>query len=134
MVIASRYKDHAKSDDDDLITAFGNKMFNIIIGSLHGFPYTDCMGMFRAYRTRVFYDLGIDKEESYRVEKQFRTVLGIEPLLSVRAAKMKLKIGEIPADEPPRIYGVRKLQIFRWGGAYMSQVIMEYFSKKYRPK
>lgn len=134
MVVASRYKDDAKSDDDDLITAFGNKIFNVVTGLLHGFPYTDCMGIYRAYRTRFYYDLDLDKEESYKPEKLFQTVLGIEPLLSVRAAKMKLKIGEIPADEPPRIYGVRKLQIFRWGGAYMSQVILEYFSKKYRPK
>ena len=132
MVVASRYKDDAKSEDDDLLTAFGNKLFNTVIGRLHGFPYTDCMGIFRAYRTRFYYDLGMDKEESYRVEKLFWTVLGIEPLLSVRAAKMKLKIGEISANEPPRIYGVRKLQIFRWGGAYMSQVILEYFSNKYR--
>ena len=132
MVIASRYKDHAKSDDDDFLTAFGNKLFNFVIGSLHGFPYTDSMGMFRAYRTQIFYDLGMDTEESYRVEKLILTVLGIEPLLSVRAAKMKLKIGEIPADEPPRIYGVRKLQIFRWGCGLMSQVILEYFSNKYR--
>lgn len=134
MVIASRYKDDAKSDDDDLLTAFGNKMFNIVFGLLHGFPYTDCMGIYRAYRTHYFYDLGIDKEESYRVEKLLRTRIGIEPLLSVRAAKMKLKIGEIPADEPPRIYGARKLQIFRWGGAFMIQTILEYFSNKYRAK
>ena len=134
MVIASRYKDDAKSEDDDLLTAFGNKMFNTITGLLHKFPYTDCMGIFRAYRTQFYYDLGLDKDESYRPEKIFQTILGIEPLLSVRAAKMKLKIGEISADEPPRIYGVRKLQIFRWGGAYMSQVILEYFSNKYRAK
>ena len=134
MVIASRYKDHAKSYDDDLVTAFGNKIFNIVTSQLHGFPYTDCMGMFRAYLTHCFYDLGLDREDSYTIEKLFQTVLGVEPLLSVRAAKMKLKIGEIAADEPPRIYGTRKLQIFRWGGGYMSQVVYEYFSRKYRKK
>ena len=43
----------------------------------------------------------------------------------VRAAKAKLNITEIPGDEPPRIGGERKLQIFRWGGAYFFQFIRE---------
>ena len=134
MVIASRYNGSAKSYDDGLVTGVGNKFFNIVISQLHGFPYTDCMGMFRAYRTNCFYDLGLDREDSYRVEKLFFTVLGCEPLLSVRAAKMKLKIAEIPADEPARCYGKRKLQIFRWGAGYLCQFILEYFSNKYRKR
>ncbi|QPJ65273.1 MAG: glycosyltransferase [Candidatus Nitrohelix vancouverensis] len=134
MVVASRYKDEAKSDDDDIVTGFGNYMFNFIIKLLHGYPYTDCMGIFRAYRTNVFYELGLDKEESYWQEQLYATKIGIEPLLSIRAAKMKMKIGEIPADEPPRIFGERKLQIFRWGASYLTQMITEFFSRKYRRK
>ena len=55
---------------------------------------------------------------------------GIGDLLaegSVRAAKKKLKVTEIPADEPERIGGERKLQILRWGGAYYFQFIRECF-------
>lgn len=129
MVIASRYLDNAKSDDDDWITGFGNWLFTHMINLLHGRswsrPYTDAMVMFRAYKTRLFYDLELDKDDSHRPEKWFHTILGIEPLLSVRAAKRMLKIGEIPADEPPRIGGKRKLQIIRWGAAYMTQVWRE---------
>ena len=33
----------------------------------------------------------------------------------------KLKIGEIPAGEPERIGGERKLKIIRWGAAYIFQ-------------
>ena len=50
------------------------------------------------------------------------TLLSVEPLLSVRAAKRKLKLADIPVDGPARIGGERKLQPFRWGGAYMAQV------------
>ena len=39
----------------------------------------------------------------------------IEPVNSVRAAKAKLKVAEIPGDEPPRIGGEPKLQVLRWG-------------------
>lgn len=129
MVIASRYLPPAHSEDDDWLTGFGNWLFTHVINLLHGHswsrPYTDAMVMLRAYRTQLFYELDLDKEESYTPEKWFGTILGIEPLLSVRAAKRRLRIAEIPADEPPRIGGRRKLQPFRWGGAYMTQVLRE---------
>jgi hypothetical protein len=45
----------------------------------------------------------------------------------VRAAKRRLRIAEIPADEPSRIAGERKLQVFKWGAAYLFQIIREIF-------
>lgn len=132
MVIASRYKGGAQSNDDDIVTGFGNWLFNRVIRLLHGFPYTDCMVMYRIYRKQIFYDLGLDKDSSYWQEKLFFTVLGCEPLLSIRAAKMKLRIGEIPGDEPERIGSERKLQVIRWGAGYMLQMFTEWFSRHYR--
>ncbi len=128
MVIASRYAKGAKSYDDDAITAFGNWMFTKIVNLLHGSHYTDAMVMLRAYRTKVIYDLGLDKDEAYATpEKLFNTTVGWEPLLSVRAAKRKLKVTEIPGDEPRRIGGERKLQALKWGAAYLFQFIREVF-------
>ena len=134
MVVGSRFMPPAKSYDDDFITAFGNKMFSMLCSILHGYNYYDCMGMFRIYKTKYFYDLGLDKDEAYWMEKYCFTTMGIEPLLSTRAAKMKLRISEIPCDEPKRMHGVRKLQIFRWGMAYLSQMIFEALTNKYRAK
>ncbi|MBF0187594.1 MAG: glycosyltransferase family 2 protein [Magnetococcales bacterium] len=134
MVIVSRYKDHAKSQDDDFITSFGNGLFNFVINMLYSYHYTDCMVMFRGYRTALFYELGLEKEQSYWQEKPCATVLGCEPLLSIRASKMGCRIAEIPGDEPPRIGSDRKLQIVRWGLGYMMQMFTEYFSKDYRAK
>jgi len=125
MVIASRYLGKAKSEDDDITTAFGNWLFTKTVNFLHGGHYTDAMVMLRAYRTKLFYELDLDKDESYAPEKLWMTTLGIEPLLSVRAAKRRLKITEIPFDEPKRIGGKRKLQIIQWGGAYLFQFIRE---------
>jgi hypothetical protein len=129
MDIASRYLGPAKSADDDIITGFGNWLFTKTVNLLHGGGYTDAMVIYRIYRTNLFYELDLHKEESYRLpEKLFYTRIGIEPLLSVRAAKRKLKIAEIPGDEPPRLGGERKLQIIRWGLAYYFQFWWEVVS------
>jgi glycosyltransferase involved in cell wall biosynthesis len=128
MVIVSRYKDHATSEDDDVITGPGNWFFTKTVNLLHGGNYTDVMGIFRAYKTKLIYDLDLDKAESYSLpERLFFTRLSWEPLLSTRAAKAKLKIGEIPGDEPARIGGDRKLQIIRWGAGYYFQFLYEVF-------
>ena len=128
MVIASRYLGNAESEDDDMITGFGNWLFTRTVNLLHGGKYTDVMVIYRAYPKKLFYDLDMDKEESYKTpEWLFHTVLGCEPLISVRAAKRKLKITEIPGDEPPRVGGERKLQVWRWGAGYYFQFWRELF-------
>lgn len=126
MVIVSRYLDGAKSEDDNPVTAFGNWFFtHILINGLHGGRYTDALGIYRAYKTKLFYELEIDKEVAYVPEKFWFTTVGCEPLISIRMAKRKLKVTEIPGDEPKRQRGQAKLQTVRWGGAYLFQAIRE---------
>lgn len=128
MVIASRYLGSARSLDDDPVTAFGNWLFTATVNILHGGRYTDAMGIFRIYKTKLIYDLELYKDTAYSMaEKLFNTHISWEPLLSVRAAKKKLKVVEISADEPDRIGGERKLRIFKWGAAYYFQFIREFF-------
>ena len=126
MVIASRYLPPAKSEDDGIITGFGNWLFTRTINVLHGGAYTDAMTIFRIYRTSLFMELGLDREGAYTLpEKLYFTKMGIEPLLSVRAARAKCKISEIPSDEPKRIAGDAKVQVIRWGAAYYTQFFLE---------
>ncbi|HOW35797.1 MAG TPA: glycosyltransferase [Candidatus Omnitrophota bacterium] len=128
MVIVARYAPGAKSQDDDLITGFGNWMFRTLISICHGFWYRDPMVIYRAYKKQLIYDLDLDKDSSYeKEEKFFKTNVSWEPLLSIRAAKRKLRIAEIPGDEPARIGGERKLQIWRWGAVFLYQTIREIF-------
>ena len=128
MVIVSRYAKGAKSYDDDAITAFGNWLFTTLINLIHGARYTDAMVIYRIYRKSLVQELDLDKEASYQVEeKLFKTVISWEPLLSIRAAKRKLKIADIPGDEPKRDGGERKLQVLKWGAAYMFEVFREIF-------
>ena len=132
MVIASRYLGDAKSEDDDIVTGFGNWLFTRTVNLLHGGHYTDVMVIYRAYRKAMAQELGLDREDAHALpEKLFRTKISWEPLLSVRAVKAKLKITEIPGDEPPRIGGERKLQVLQWGAAYYFQFIRELWFWKY---
>ncbi len=127
MVVVSRYLPPAKSYDDDWITGFGNWLFTATINVLHGGHYTDAMGMYRAYRTRLVQDLELDDDHWYRTpEKLLFTRISWEPLLSVRAARRTLRIAEIPGDEPARQGGKRKLQIIRWGLAYYFQFFRDW--------
>jgi glycosyltransferase involved in cell wall biosynthesis len=128
LVIGSRYCQGARSEDDDLITAFGNWLFTRTINFLYGARYSDAMVIYRAFTRSLIYELGLDRESSYTVpERLFRTIISWEPLMSVRAAKLGKRISEVPAGEPPRIGGHRKLQLIRWGAAYYFQIWKERF-------
>jgi len=127
LVIGSRYLGQAKSYDDDIVTGFGNWLFTRTVNLLHGAHYTDAMVILRAFKKSLIYDLDLNKEESYTPEKIFRTNVSWEPLMSVRAAKRKLKIGEIPVDEPARIGGERKLKVLPWGATFLLQFVREVF-------
>jgi len=129
MVIASRYAGSARSYDDDLITAFGNKMYNWLVNLFFRARYSDVMVIFRAYKKELIKLLDLERDLGYSLgEKIFQTRISWELLLSIRCAKKRLRVIEIPGDEPPRIGGERKLHVIRWGGAYLIQVLREVFA------
>ena len=135
MVIVSRYLDGAKSADDDWITGFGNWMFTRVVNLLHGGHYTDVMVMYRGFRPHLMRELRLDKWDDPVIKwpaRIFSATMGIEPLMSCRAARAGCRVGEIPGDEPARIGGARKLKIIRWGTAILVQFIMEVFMPRSR--
>lgn len=129
MVIVSRYLDGAKSEDDTFFSAIGNWFFTKSINLFHGGNYTDALVMYRAYKKNLFYRFKFDDYKTFEIyDKIFFTKTGIHPLLSVRAAKAKLKVSEIPGDEPKRIGGESKMKLYgklRWAFAYYSQILLE---------
>ena len=119
MVIVSRYLEDAKSEDDDIITAFGNWFFTKTVNFLYSGNYTDVMVMYRGWKKNLYKDLDLHTDAAFSVfEKAFFTKACVIPLMSVRALKRNLKVSEIPGDEPARIGGERKLQIIRGGLLY----------------
>jgi len=130
MVIVSRYLDGAKSDDDDVVTAFGNWMFTRLVNRLHRGRYTDVMVMYRGLRTSLMRDLRLDDPDERLTKwtgKIFFATMGNEPLMSARASRAGYKVAEIAGDEPPRIGGKAKLKVFRWGAATLAQFLLEVF-------
>ena len=115
MVIASRYLKGAGSQDDGPITSLGNWMFTRVINLLFGGRYTDTLVILRAYRSSLIKDLAIDATEPV-----------FEPQLSIRCAVHGRKVAEIPAKEPPRIGGERKMRIFYNGWAIVKLIWREH--------
>ena len=130
MVIASRYLGNAHSDDDDPVTAFGNWMFrtltNLLLRRNGSARMTDPLVMLRALRKDLPQRLGLDRPEPFeKLEKLFRTRVDWIPLMSWRTLNSGIRWCEIPADEPPRVGGERKLKIFQWGAVYLTQLLIE---------
>ena len=130
LVIASRYLGGAHSDDDDPVTSFGNWLFrtltNLLLRRRGGARMTDPLVMLRAFRKDLPHRLGLDRPEPFEgLERFFRTRVDWIPLMSWRSLKYGVRWCEIPADEPPRIGGERKLKIFQWGAVYLAQLLRE---------
>lgn len=104
MVIVSRYLDGARSADDDWVTAFGNWFFTAAINLVFRGHYTDSLVMFRGFRKDIVRPLVIAVPRA-----------GFETILSIRCAKDKLRVTEIPGDEPKRIGGARKMDPIKNG-------------------
>ena len=138
LVLASRYKDDAISDDDTFLTRIGNYVFTKLI-CLFGYPYTDAMVMFRAFRREVPENLRLNRLRSPIYEKSIGRFVSWEPLMSIRAAKVKMKIVELPSDEPARIDETNKgfflptsrINHFKVGLAILSLVIEELVFRRF---
>lgn len=93
IVVASRYKDGAQSEDDDPASRFANKAFTALINVLFRTDYADGLGMYKAFKKKHLYELKIDQ---FKHEHS-------EIMLLTRGARYGLKITEIPSPEPARI-------------------------------
>ena len=126
MVIASRYLGSAKSYDDDFLTGLGNKLFTKMIRVLFRANYTDTLVGLRAYKRDAILLMRLDKQEGENLlRKNFFYMNSWEVGSCLRAAKLKLKVAEIPGDEPLRIGGIRKLSIIKNGTGVLLQILYE---------
>jgi glycosyltransferase involved in cell wall biosynthesis len=134
MVIASRYKDGARSFDDTPLTKYGNRAFTGLI-SRFGFSFTDAMVLYRAYRRELPRELGLTDERSRWWERSIGRWASWEPQMSIRSAKAGLRIAEVPSDEPRRVdennsglvLPSSRIMHFRAGAACLIQLIEECF-------
>lgn len=117
LVIGSRYRDGAKSYDDDFVTRFGNWLFTTMINILFWAAYTDTLVGFRAYRRSAHDRLGLSTRGLSWTAQQ-----------SIQFAKAKMRVTEIGSDEPARIGGVRKMRPIKTGLEILWVIIAEFFA------
>ncbi len=114
MIKVSRYLGKAKSADDTLITGFGNWMFTTAVNIFFNAKYTDVLGIYYAVKKEVFFNTGVKR------------VLTINTHLAIWCRVLNKKVCEIPGDEPARIGGATKQNIW-YNGAYESYTIISLF-------
>ena len=119
-VVVSRYLDHAVSDDDHAITAFGNWMFSRMMRPLARFPVTDALNIYRGYRRSIV----LDPDFGFYLKGPI-----LEPLVTGMCALRDLKVAEMPGDEPVRIGGVTKRSIIYNGSMILLMIIRLYLRK-----
>jgi glycosyltransferase involved in cell wall biosynthesis len=129
LVIVSRYKEGARSLDENFISHFGNRAITKLINFLFLADYTDVMVIYRGFRKGVIGELGLDRRNPFLewAERSLNTIVGLELLLSIRCASAGFKVAEIPGDEPVRIGGVTKMKHLRSALIYGVVIIYEYF-------
>jgi len=119
-VVVSRYLDHAVSEDDHAISAFGNWMFSRLMRPLARFPVTDALNIYRGYRREIMLDPDLEFYMKGPV---------LEPLITGICALRGLSGAEIPGDEPLRIGGVTKRSIIYNGSLVLLMIVRLYVRK-----
>ena len=123
LVVASRYVDGARSDDDTVVTRFGNWCFTTLINLLFGGRFTDAMMGFRAYRIAAFQTMQVDEDG-----------LTFPTQGSIQFTRHGYRIAEIGSSEPKRIGGVRKAHNFYTGLALLRMIGRELRRPVIRPQ
>jgi hypothetical protein len=125
IVVASRYYKGAKSEDDDVVTGFGNWLFTKAIDILFLSRLTDVLVGYRAYRRDAIEKMGfLDAPGETGSRRGY--IYSWEPAASCRSARLRLKVLEIPGDEPKRIGGVRKLRVISCGMGAVIQILHDW--------
>lgn len=118
IVIVSRYLDWAKSDDDDIVTGFGNWLFTTMYNILFHERVTDLLVIYRAFRKDLVQELNVDHD-----------AIAWTTQMMCKAAKARRWIGEIPGNEPLRIGGIRKMSPLRNGWAELTMLTSEFLRR-----
>jgi len=117
IAVASRFIKGGRSDDSDdpmLIRKFGNKCFTFLVNVIWGANVTDSTNGLRAIRRTAWNKLSIDSPYH---EAEFQ--------MTIRAAKLGMKIGEVPTVEGPRIGGKRYASTMKMAWTFTKFLLRE---------
>jgi len=117
-VFASRYLKNSGSEDDTLITRFGNFVFSLIGNIFFSLKLSDILFTFVLGETRSFKKLELERDDF---------TLCVE--IPINAKKQKLSYIDIPNYERKRIGGIKKVNEFRDGFKILIYLIKRLFTK-----
>lgn len=112
----SRFTGSGRSDDITGVRRCGNRLLNILVNRMFGTQFTDLCYGYNAFWAHHLTALQIDCAG-----------FEIEALMNIRAAKIGLKIQEIPSHERRRIFGASNLRAFRDGWRILKVIVRERF-------
>lgn len=114
-IMASRYVEGGKSDDDTLLRLIGNKLFTWMTNLVHGTDVTDSLFLFTAISKKNFNRLQL-KSAGF----EFCTEI------IVKAHKKGLKFAEVPVIERKRYAGESKVNSFVHGLKILRMILRSY--------
>ena len=115
----SRFSGSGHSDDITAVRRCGNRLLNIIVNRLFKTQFTDLCYGYNAFWARHLKALDVNCAG-----------FEIETLMNIRAAKVGLKIHEVPSQERCRIFGASNLRAVRDGWRILKVIVRERFSNR----
>jgi Glycosyl transferase family 2 len=113
----SRFSGSGRSDDITGVRRCGNRILNMLVNRMFRTQFTDL-----CYGYNAFWAYHLDALQINCAGFE------IETLMNIRAAKLGLKIQEVPSHERRRIFGTSNLRAFRDGWRILKVILREKFS------
>lgn len=114
--MGSRFLQGGGTSDMPLLRKFGNKFFVLLVNLFWKMNYSDLCYGYRSFNKNAITKLNLESKG-----------FAIETEISIKAAKNKLKVLEIPSFEKSRKTGVGKLRTFKHGKEIIKRIITELF-------
>lgn len=114
--MGSRFIQGGGSEDITLFRRIGNKFFVLLVDIIWGMNYSDLCYGYRSFRRECIPKLKLESDG-----------FGIETEISIKAAKAKLNVLEVPSYEKRRRAGEAKLRTFRDGFGILKRIAIELF-------
>jgi glycosyltransferase involved in cell wall biosynthesis len=118
-VFSSRYSKKGGSDDDDLVTFVGNKLFTIIGNIFFSLNISDILYTYIMAKTSSINKINL-------INQDFRICVE----LPIKAKRQGYQITCIPSFERARIGGLKKVKPFKDGFLILIELIRLFFNKK----
>tara|TARA_Y100000310_G_scaffold267551_1_gene279589 strand:+ start:640 stop:1305 length:666 start_codon:yes stop_codon:yes gene_type:complete len=116
--MGSRFIQGGGTADMPLLRKLGNKSFVFLVNLFWKMNYSDLCYGYRSFNRNAIKKLNLESKE-----------FAIETEISIKAAKKKLKVLEIPSFEKKRKSGKGKLKTFKHGREISKRIITELFRK-----